>query len=116
MSFPEIAQVVQGDIYRQNNQPHVDGIKQVLDTLKDRVQPLTPVQMQIISYLEHLQDRPLHNGKKIYADLIGRIVNDRDKVAPAGFFIRVIESLIPRPTYIDGKSAQKMARENKGDE
>jgi len=115
---PDIQSVLMGDLFNSDQQPRVDGIKQVIDSLKDRVQPLTPVQMKVISYLEHLQSRSLHDHKKnkTYQSIIDRIDKDAHKVAPPGFFIRVIEALIPRQTYIDGKAAQQMARENEGRE
>src|SRR5690625_3093677 len=111
---PDIQSVLMGDLFNSDQQPRVDGIKQVIDSLKDRVQPLTPVQMKVISYLEHLQSRSLHDHKKnkTYQSIIDRIDKDAHKVAPPGFFIRVIEALIPRQTYIDGKAAQQMARED----
>lgn len=110
----DIQQVLFSEIYQQNSQPRIADVKQVIDTLKEAVQPLTPVQMQVVGYLENLQSRPLHGGKKPYEAIISRIVKDAPRVAPPSFFIRVIEALIPRTTYIDGKSADKIASERDG--
>lgn len=109
----DIQGTLSADLYSQT-EPTIDGVKQVLDTLKDRVQALSPRQMQAIGYLEHLQSRPIHGGKKVYADLIKRIQNEAFRVAPPGFFIRVIEALIPRPMHVDGKTYEKMRKESEG--
>lgn len=108
-----IEKIVNDDIY-SNPMPQVDGVKQVLESLKDRVQPLSPTQMQAIGYLEHLQSRPIHGGKKPYKELISRIQDQSHRVAPPGFFIRVIEALIPRTINVDGKTYEKMQRDNDG--
>lgn len=92
----------------------IDSVKQVIDTLKDKVQPLTPQQMQAVGYLMDLQKRPLHKGAKTYQSIIDHIVNDAQKVAPSGFFIRVIEALIPRPISVDSKTYEKMKKESDG--
>lgn len=107
----DIQDVLMGDVYRNDQQPRIADVKQVIDTLKDKVQPLTPVQMQCIGYLQHLQSRKIHQGKKPYADLIKQIQDDAPKVAPPGFFVRVIEALIPRTMYVDGKAYEKMSNE-----
>ena len=115
MSVPEkpinISGVITKDLYAQA-EPTIDGVKQVLDTLKDRVQALDPKQLQAIGYLEYLQSRSIHGGKKVYGDLIDRVQNQAYRVAPPGFFIRVIEALIPRPMSVDGKTYEKMKRDN----
>lgn len=113
MKSIDIEGVVNQDLY-SNPMPQVDGVKQVLESLKDRVQALTPAQMQAIGYLEYLQTRPIHDGKKPYDELIDRIQNHAYRVAPPGFFIRVIEALIPRPMHVDGKTYEKMRKENEG--
>lgn len=109
----DIESVVNQDLY-SNPMPQIDGVKQVLDSLKDRVQALTPAQMQAIGYLEYLQQRPIHGNRKPYKELIDRIQDQAYRVAPPGFFIRVIEALIPRPMHVDGKTYDKMRRENEG--
>jgi hypothetical protein len=109
----DLQSVLRGDLY-QEARPQIDGIKQVLDTLKDRVQPLTPEQVQAIGYLEYLQARPIHKGKKPYTAMMKHIEESAPKVAPPGFFIRVIEALIPRPTYVDGKTAVQQSKERDG--
>lgn len=111
----DIQSVLMGDLYRGDQQPKIADVKQVLDTLKERVQPLTPAQLQAIQYLRHLQSRPIHEGKKPYDDIIKAIEEGAPKVAPPGFFIRVIEALIPRTQYIDGKSYEKMKAESEGE-
>lgn len=111
MSKLDLESIVNQDLY-SNPMPQVDGVKQVLESLKDRVQALTPAQMQAIGYLEHLQSRPIHGGNKPYTELIDRIQNHAYRVAPPGFFIRVIEALIPRPMHVDGKTYEKMRQEN----
>jgi len=103
--------VLLGDIYRNESQPRIADVKQVIDTLKDKVQPLTPMQMQAIGYLEHLQSRPIHKNKKPYDDLIKLIRDKAPLVAPPGFFIRVIEALIPRTQHIDGEAAKLIKAE-----
>ncbi|MEK4493997.1 hypothetical protein NYE44_30560 [Paenibacillus sp. FSL L8-0493] len=105
--------IVNQDLY-SNPMPQIDGVKQVLETLQDRVQALTPTQMQAIGYLEYLQTRGIHDGNRPYSELIDRIQNHAYRVAPPGFFIRVIEALIPRPTTIDAKTAAKMNQEREG--
>lgn len=110
---PDIQSVISSDLYA-NPQPTVDGVKQVIDTLKDKVQPLTAQQMQAIGYLRYLQSRPIHQGEMVYQGIIEHIQNDAQRVAPPGFFIRVIESLIPRPMHIDGKTYDKMVKEANG--
>lgn len=107
---PDVQGVLNGDLYAQPV-PTVDGVKQVLDTLKDRVQALSPNQMQFIGYLQHLQDRPIHGAKKPYESLIKHVRDEAYRVAPPGFFIRVIEALIPRPISVDGKTFDKMKKE-----
>lgn len=111
---PDIQGVLMGDIYHNNQQPQIASVKQVIDTLKDKVQPLTPAQLQVIGYLEHLQGRQLHKGKKPYDALIKQIKNDAPLVAPPGFFIRVIEALIPRTQHIDGDAAKTIKAEREG--
>ncbi|MBU8764191.1 hypothetical protein KM868_11880 [Micrococcus luteus] len=106
----DIQGVLSGDLYSQPV-PTVDGVKQVLDTLKDRVQALSPAQMQGIAFLEHLQSRPIHNGAKPYEHIIQTLREESYRVAPPGFFIRVIEALIPRPISVDAKTAEKMKKE-----
>lgn len=113
MHAPDIQGVLSSDLYA-NPAPQIDGVKQVLDTLQDKVQPLTPVQLQAISYLEYLQSRPIHEGQRPYDAIIKRIVEDAPKVAPPGYFIRVIEALIPRPIHVDGKTFDKMKKESEG--
>lgn len=113
MHAPDIQEVLSSDLYA-NPAPQIDGVKQVLDTLQDKVQPLTPVQLQAISYLEYLQSRPIHEGQRPYDSIIKRIVEDAPKVAPPGYFIRVIEALIPRPIHVDGKTFEKMKKESEG--
>lgn len=114
MSAPDIQSVLMNDLYRNDQQPKIADVKQVIDTLKERVQPLTPAQLQAITYLNHLQDRSIHSDTKPYDDLIKAIEGGAPKVAPPGFFIRVIEALIPRTQYIDGKSYEKMKSEIDG--
>lgn len=114
MNGVNLQETLMGDIYRTEQKPVIADVKQVIDTLKDKVQPLTPAQMQVIGFLEHLQSRPIHDGKKPYDALIKQIKEDAPMVAPPGFFIRVIEALVPRTTYIDGKSYEKMAKEKDG--
>lgn len=107
--------VLLADIYaKEQQQPRIADVKQVIDTLKDKVQPLTPVQMQVIGYLEYLQSRPIHQGKKPYDGLIQLIRDKAPLVAPPGFFIRVIEALIPRTQHIDGEAAKKIMAEKEG--
>jgi hypothetical protein len=89
----------------------VDGVKQVLDTLKDRVQALSPTQMQGIAFLEYLQSREIHKGQRPYDHIISTLRDESYRVAPPGFFIRVIEALIPRPISVDQKTADKMKKE-----
>lgn len=114
MSKPfNLENIVNKDLY-DNPMPQIDGVKQVLETLQDRVQALTPRQMQAIGYLQYLQQRDIHGGRKPYEELIDRIQNHAYRVAPPGFFIRVIEALIPRPTTIDAKTAAKMNQEREG--
>lgn len=103
-----------GDVYRNEQQPQIASVKQVIDTLKDKIQPLSPAQLQVIGYLQYLQGRKLHKGKKPYDSLIKQIGEDAPKVAPPGFFIRVIESLIPRTTHIDGEAAKVIKAEREG--
>lgn len=81
---PDLQSIITPDLYGGEQKPKTADIKQILDTLKDRVQPLSPVQMQIISYLEHLQSREIHkkSKNKVYQSLIDRIVDDAHKVAP----------------------------------
>lgn len=117
MSFsnkvPDLQGVIGGDLYAPQAQ-QIDNVKQVLDTLKDRVQPLTPIQVQALEYLNYLQGRKLHGGAKPYDHLMKTIENYAQKVAPPGFFIRVIEALIPRPIHVDSKTHEKMKKENDG--
>lgn len=110
---PDLQGTINNDLYA-DPEPMINGVKQVLDTLKDRVQSLSPAQMQAIGFLEHLQSRPIHEGKKIYDGLIKQIRDEAYRVAPPGFFIRVIEALIPRPMHVDGKTFEKMKKENDG--
>lgn len=111
--YADIQSVITKDIYSDPT-PSIDGVKQVIDTLKDKVQPLTPQQMQAIGYLRHLQSRPIHGGNKPYEEIIKHITQDATRVAPPGFFIRVIEALIPRPVHVDGKTFEKMKKESEG--
>lgn len=108
---PNIQEVINHDLYA-NPMPQIDGVKQVIDTLKDKVQALTPAQMQAIGYLQYLQSRPIHGGKKVYQGIIDHIQNEAQRVAPPGFFVRVIEALIPRPISVDAKTYEKMKKES----
>lgn len=110
---PDIQGVLNADLYA-NPAPTVDGVKQVIDTLKEKVQPLTPQQMQAVGYLNYLQSRPIHGGNRPYDAMIKHIVEEAPKVAPPGYFIRVIEALIPRPINVDGKTFEKMKKEADG--
>lgn len=112
-SNQEIGAILAQDLYSQQ-QPQVDGLKQVLDTLKDRVQPLSPVQLQAIGYLEYLQSRPIHKNKKTYENLIKLIKDERQNVAPPGFFIRVIEAITGGTKYVTHESTQQMTQEREG--
>lgn len=107
---PDVQGTLSGDLYAQPV-PTVDGVKQVLDTLKDRVQALSPGQMKLLGFLEYLQSRPIHQGNKPYEGLIKHVRDEAYRVAPPGFFIRVIEALIPRPIHVDGKTFDKMKKE-----
>lgn len=107
----DIQSTIMGDLYRNDNAPPIADVKQVIDTLKDKVQPLTPQQMQVIGYLDHLQQRSIHGGNKPYDALIKQIKEDAPLVAPPGFFIRVIEALIPRTQHIDGEAAKTIKAE-----
>lgn len=111
--FADIQGVLKDDLYSQAA-PKVDGVKQVLDSLANKIQALSPEQLRVIGYLEFLQARKIHGGKKVYADLIKRIKDEAPTVAPPGFFIRVIEALIPRPMYVDGKSFERIMAERDG--
>lgn len=115
MSIPaiDIQTVLNKDLYN-DAQPQIDSVKQVIDTLKEKVQPLTPSQMQAIGYLKWLQGRPIHKGNKAYEGIIKHIQEDAQRVAPAGFFIRIIEALIPRPISVDSKTHEKMKKESNG--
>lgn len=110
----DLQSVLMGDVYRNDQQPQIANVKQVLDTLKDRVQPLSPAQLQVVGYLQYLQARPLHKKTKPYEAIIQQIGTDAHKVAPPGFFIRVIEALIPRTQHIDGDAAKTMKAEREG--
>lgn len=112
---PDIQGAMGADLYGEAA-PMIDSVKQVIDTLKDKVQPLTPKQMQAVGYLRYLQSRPLHarNKNKTYEGIIKHIQEDAQKVAPSGFFIRVIEALIPRPISVDSKTYEKMKKESDG--
>lgn len=109
----DIQAVLNKDLY-SDAAPQIDSVKQVIDTLKEKVQPLTPGQMQAIGYLKMLQERPIHKGKKPYDTIIKHIQEDAQRVAPSGFFIRVIEALIPRPISVDSKTYDKMKKESNG--
>ncbi|MEV2909518.1 hypothetical protein ABNF65_12930 [Paenibacillus larvae] len=108
---PDIQGVITHDLY-SNPAPTIDGVKQVLDTLKPHVQALAPAQMQAIGYLEYLQNREIHGDTKPYTELIKLIKDEAPRVAPPGFFVRVIEALIPRPVHVDGKTFEKMKKES----
>lgn len=110
----DIQKVMMHDIYNRDEKPSIAEIKQVLDTLKDKVQPLTPMQLQCIGLLRHLQERSLHSNKKVYEPLIKQIRDDAPLVAPPGFFIRVIEALVPRTQHIDGDAAKTIKAEKDG--
>lgn len=110
----DLQSTLMGDLYRSESKPPTADVKQVIDTLKERVQPLTAEQMKVIGYLEYLQSRPLHGKEKPYDGIIKQLREESYKVAPPGFFIRVIEALIPRPMYVDGKSFAKMSAEKEG--
>lgn len=112
-SNQEIGQILAQDLYSQQ-QPQVDGLKQVLDTLKDRVQPLSPVQLQVIGYLNHLQNRLIHKDKKTYDSIIKLIVDERQSIAAPGFFIRVIEAITGGTKYVTHESTQQMTQERDG--
>jgi hypothetical protein len=112
-SSKEIGSVLQSDIYAQTTPP-VDGLKQVLDTLKDRVQPLSPIQLQVIGYLKYLQSRDIHSDKKTYEMIINQIQSERQNVAPPGFFIRVIEAITGGTKYVTHESTTSMKQEREG--
>lgn len=112
-SNQEIGSVLSSDLYSQAT-PQVDGLKQVLDTLKDRVQPLSPVQIQAVGYLKYLQSRGVHKEKNVYNVIIEQIVGERHNVAPPGFFIRVIEAITGGTKYVTHESQQNMGKEREG--
>lgn len=110
---PDLQGVITGDLYSQP-MPSVDGVKQVIEALADKVQALTPEQLKAVGYLRYLQSRAIHNGEKVYQDIIDDIIKEAPRVAPPGFFIRVIESLVPRPMHVDSKTYDKMVKESNG--
>jgi hypothetical protein len=110
----EIGNVLAGDLYAQST-PQVDGLKQVIDTLKDHVQPLHPAQLQAVGYLKYLAERRIHaKNKKVYDELIRMIVEERQKIAKPGFFIRVIEAITGGTKYVTHESQTQMTQEREG--
>jgi hypothetical protein len=112
-SNKEIGAILQADLYAQAT-PQVDGLRQVIDTLKDRVQPLSPIQLQAIGYLKHLANRNIHKDKKVYEMIIEQIYKERQNVAPPGFFIRIIEAITGGTKYVTHESTQQMKNEREG--
>lgn len=106
----DIQKVINDDLYSQP-QPQTADVKQVIQALEDKAVPLTSIQIRAKNYLEYLQSRDLHQGKKPYQSLIDSIVNDTKKTAVPGFFIRVIEAMIPRPVHMDEKGFKAMLKE-----
>jgi len=111
---PDLQSVLMADLYRNEQQPRVADVKQVIDTLKPHAQPLTPDQMRVIGYLEYLQSRTIHGGKKPYDGIIQLIRDEAVRVALPSYWIRVIEALIPRTQHIDGQAAKLIKAEKEG--
>ena len=112
-SYQELGNLLSKDLYAQS-QPQIDAIKQVIDTLKDRVQPLAPIQLQVIGYLEHLANRPIHKTKDVYKWIVDLMYGKRMDVAKPGFFIRIIEALTGGTKYVPHETMANMSQEREG--
>ena len=110
MAATDIQKVINGDLYSEPG-PSIADVKQVIEELKDKIVPLTSNQIKAINYLEFLQARPIHEGKKPYHHIIESIKKDGRKTGNPGYFIRVIEALIPRPMHLDEKGFKAMLKE-----
>lgn len=106
----DIQKVINDDLYGQPQAVTAD-VKQVLHELEDKAVPMTGQQIRAKNYLEYLQSRPLHNGKRPYEHLIESIQKDTKRTAMPGFFIRVIEAMVPRPMHLDEKGFKAMLKE-----
>jgi hypothetical protein len=106
----DIQKVINNDLYSEP-QPVVADVKQVIQALDEKAVPLTGPQIRAMNYLEYLQSRPIHQGKRPYDGIIESIKNDTKKTAMPGFFIRVIEAMIPRPIHMDEKGFKAMLKE-----
>lgn len=106
----DIQSVINRDLYSEP-QPHIAEVKQVIEQLEDKIVPLSSAQVQAINYLQYLQSRPLHNGNKPYKNLIESIEKHAKKTGLPGYFIRVIEALVPRPVHLDEKGFRAMLKE-----
>lgn len=99
---PDLQSVISADLF--SSQPTVADIKQVLDFMEPHAQPLAEAQIKAIAYLNHIGTRPLHEeyrkankGKHPYSDFVRWIMESAQAQASPNVFIRVIESLVPKP-------------------
>lgn len=103
--LPDLQQVINADLF--SNTPQVADIKQVLQFIEPHAQPLSETQIRAIAYLNYLGNRDLHaeyrkenKGKHPYEPFIKWIMESAQAHADPSVFIRVIESLIPKPPKI----------------
>lgn len=106
----DIQKVINNDLYSEP-QPATADVKQVINELENKAVPMTGHQIRAKNYLEYLQSREIHQGKKPYQHIIDSIENDTKKTALPGYFIRVIEAMIPRPIHMDEKGFKAMLKE-----
>jgi hypothetical protein len=106
----DIQKVINNDLYSEPQAVTAD-VKQVIEQLADKIVALTGSQVRAVNYLEYLQNRPIHGGKKPYESIVQSIRKDAKKTGNAGFFIRVIEAMIPRPIHMDEKGFKAMIKE-----
>lgn len=106
----DIQKTINNDLYSEPKAVTAD-VKQVIEQLQDKAVPLTGYQIRSMNYLKYLQSRPIHEGKKPYQHIIESIGEDAKKTAMPGFFIRIIEAMIPRPVHMDEKGFKAMIKE-----
>ncbi|WP_458414525.1 hypothetical protein ACNQFZ_06570 [Schinkia sp. CFF1] len=77
---------------------HISDVKQVLEEMTTKAQELQAEQIRAILLLRQMgENKFLHGDKNPYEPVIKFIMEGKVLVAEPGFYIDVIEALIPKP-------------------
>lgn len=76
---------------------HISDVKQVLEEMTTKAQELQPEQIRAILMLRQMGENKFLHEKNPYEGIIKFIMEGKVLVADPGFYIDVIEALIPKP-------------------